>query len=51
MPLARSASDAVHTPFFPGDKEEGWWVLLADVSSNALLAVQKARRACRARRA
>ena len=49
MPRIRAAPDAVHTPFFPGEKEENWWVLLADVSSNALLAVQKARRARHAR--
>jgi hypothetical protein len=36
-------SDAARTPFFPGSKEEGWWVFLADVSSNALLAAQKVR--------
>ena len=49
MPRIRAAPDEVHTPFFPGEKEENWWVLLADVSSNALLAVQKARRAQRLR--
>jgi hypothetical protein len=31
----------MHTPFFPGTKEEGWWLFLADVSSNSLLAAQK----------
>ncbi len=40
---ARCVTAATQTPFFPGSKEEGWWVLLADVSSNALLAAQKVR--------
>jgi hypothetical protein len=35
------ASAAMRTPFFPGTKDEGWWLMVADVSSNAILAVQK----------
>jgi hypothetical protein len=35
-------SAAVRTPFFPTHKEEGWWVILADTSTNALLVAQKA---------
>jgi hypothetical protein len=42
-PTGLRVPDTAHTPFFPGSKEEGWWVFLADVSSNALLAVQKVR--------
>jgi len=34
-------TESIHTPFFPAAKEESWWVLLADVSSNTLYAAQK----------
>ena len=41
MAYARHTAESVHTPFFPAAKEEAWWVLLADVSSNTLYAAQK----------
>jgi hypothetical protein len=39
----RHAAESIPTPFFPALKEEAWWVLLADVSSNTLYAAQKVR--------
>lgn len=36
-----TAKHPPRTPFFSGDKEEGWWVLLADVASNTMFASQR----------
>ena len=40
-PFFAADAESIHTPFFPAAKEESWWVLLADVSSNTLYAAQK----------
>lgn len=32
---------AVHAPYFPVAKSEGWWVVIADPTNNAMLAVKR----------
>ena len=50
-PLSFAAdAESIHTPFFPAAKEESWWVLLADVSSNTLYAAQKVSTSSQTRR-
>ena len=37
------SKSAPRTPFFSGSKQEGWWLLLGDATSNTLLVAQKVR--------
>lgn len=43
---------SVHAPFFPGEKTEGWWLVVGDESTKSLLAIKRVtvgRRALKAR--
>jgi pre-mRNA-splicing helicase BRR2 len=31
----------VHAPFYPGEKVEGWWLIIGDSEANALYAIKK----------
>jgi len=35
------AAPKVHAPRFPKDKEEGWWLIVGDPKTNALLCIKR----------
>jgi pre-mRNA-splicing helicase BRR2 len=35
------AAENVHAPYYPKEKEEGWWLLVGDPKANTLLAIKR----------